>query len=495
MVSSMKASPGMVGSGSRRAIRLVAAAAVGLALTACADQNGSGSYRAYQAIPAETVALMQANGSDSHQPILIRTFKKEAELEIWKMRADGRYVHIKTFPMCRWSGQLGPKQREGDRQVPEGFYTITQGQMNPNSAYYLSFNVGYPNAYDKAHGFSGGSIMVHGDCSSAGCFSMTDAQIAEIYAIAREAFGGGQRAIQMQSLPFRMSAENLAKHRFDPNMKFWRELKEGADQFEVSGRETRVGVCDKRYVFGATPTDPAAKFDANFKCPEMSDNADLKAAVAAKQKQDNHKVAELVASGVKAVKLVYADGGQHPSFASSGARTSRPDALVRAPVEVAINEAGKPIPAVVQIAANKAAGSKTVAAVAAANSPPGVAAVAASASTTPVETSGRQSVAAAAVNPPAAAPAQVASPKAASTPAALTAIAASDTAAGAPAKKPVAAAAALAPPPVRELETQAPTAVVKPQASLLPSWLPRFGFGAKSPVPAEVSAYAPDPNH
>ncbi len=86
-------------------------------------------------------------------------------------------------------------------QVPEGFYTIAPGQMNPNSHYYLSFNVGYPNAYDRALGRTGGDIMVHGVCSSAGCFSMTDAQIGEIYAIAREAFNGGERAIQMQSYP------------------------------------------------------------------------------------------------------------------------------------------------------------------------------------------------------------------------------------------------------------------------------------------------------
>ena len=114
--------------------------------------------------------------------MLIRTYKKEAEFEIWKMKADGRYVLFKTFPMCRWSGQLGPKMAEGDRQVPEGFYKITPGQMNPVSQYYLSFNVGYPNAYDRAHGASGGSIFVHGACSSAGCFSMTDEQIDQIYA-------------------------------------------------------------------------------------------------------------------------------------------------------------------------------------------------------------------------------------------------------------------------------------------------------------------------
>ena len=333
--------------------------AAGLILGGCDEQRGgAGSYRAYQPIPSDALAQMQKIGTDAHQPILIRAFKKEAELEIWKMRADGEYALFKTYPMCRWSGQLGPKRREGDRQVPEGFYTITQGQLNPNSAYYLSFNVGYPNAYDKAHGYTGGSIMVHGDCSSAGCFSMTDEQIAEIYAVAREAFGGGQRAIQMQSLPFRMNAENLAKHRFDPNMRFWKQLKEGVDQFDVTKRETKVAICAQKYVFGATPADASARLDAALQCPPMNDDPGLKSAVADKQRQDETKVAQLVASGVKAVKLVYADGGQHPAFAESVTMLSRPEAAAKPPTEIAINEQGKPIPAVVQVAAAKAAPAK-----------------------------------------------------------------------------------------------------------------------------------------
>src|SRR5450631_1876271 len=207
--------------------------------------------RSLTPVSPKTVAEMEVIGSSRNAPILIRTYKKEAEFEIWKMKADGRYAYLKSYPMCRWSGQLGPKVREGDRQVPEGFYSITPAHMNPNSAYYLSFDVGYPNAYDRAMGHTGGSIMVHGICSSAGCYSMTDAQIAEIYAIARESFNGGQRAIQMQSYPFKMTAENLAKHRLDPNADFWKQLKNGSDHFEVAKTETAVLVCGKRYVFGA----------------------------------------------------------------------------------------------------------------------------------------------------------------------------------------------------------------------------------------------------
>ena len=304
-------------------------------------------------IPANVLALMKEKNTDAHKPILIRTFKKEAEFEIWKQQADGQYTLLKTYPMCRWSGQLGPKVREGDRQVPEGFYTITPGQMNPNSAYYLSFNVGYPNAYDRAHGYSGGSIMVHGACSSAGCFSMTDEQIAEIYAVAREAFGGGQRAIQMQSLPFRMTPENLAKHRFDPNMKFWKDLKEGSDQFEVSKQETKVAICDRRYVFGQAPTDGRSVKDGLAACPPMQADQQLTALVADKQKQDEAKVAELVASGVKPVRMVYADGGQHPEFAMKINDLSRPEALEQGPREIIVDEKGRPVPAAVQVAAGK----------------------------------------------------------------------------------------------------------------------------------------------
>ena len=335
--------------------RLAFVALAGASLAACQDTNVADNGRSSRPIPSNVLALMQEKGTDAHQPILIRTFKKEAEFEIWKMRADGQYTLLKTYPMCRWSGQLGPKTREGDRQVPEGFYTITPGQMNPNSAYYLSFNVGYPNAYDRVHGYTGGSIMVHGACSSAGCYSMTDDQIAEIYAIAREAFGGGQRAIQMQSLPFRMSAENLAKHRFDPNIKFWKELKTGADQFEVSKQETKVAICSSRYVFGSTPVEGRRIGDAAEACPPMQEDDQLKALVSAKQQQDDARVAELVASGVKPVKLVYADGGQNPEFASKVTELSRPEAVEAGPTEIVIDEKGRPVPTAVQVAAARPA--------------------------------------------------------------------------------------------------------------------------------------------
>ncbi len=332
--------------------RLGAVCLAAAGLSGCNDAQNVSNARAWKPIPAETVALMNAKGSDSHQPIVIRAYKKEAELEVWKMKKDGQYTLLKTFPLCRWSGQLGPKVREGDRQVPEGFYAITPGQMNPNSNYYLSFNVGYPNQLDRALGHTGGMIMVHGACSSAGCFSMTDNQIAEIYAIAREAFGGGQRAIQMQSYPFRMTAENLAKHRLDPNMAFWKQLKTGSDHFEVAKREPAVGVCGKRYVFDAQAAN-GGQLDASSPCPALTEDPEIKALVAEKESADNAKVADLIAKGTKPVRITYADGGQHPDFAHVD-EVSRPEALEKGPVEVALDDKGRAAKKPATVAAAKA---------------------------------------------------------------------------------------------------------------------------------------------
>ncbi|MBV8850084.1 MAG: hypothetical protein JOZ16_10935 [Methylobacteriaceae bacterium] len=328
-------------------------------LAACQESPGLGSARAFQPIPPQTLALMSEKGTSKDAPMLIRTYKKEAEFEIWKKRTDGRYALLKTYPMCRWSGQLGPKVKEGDRQVPEGFYAITPGQMNPNSAYYLSFNVGYPNAYDRAHGATGGAIMVHGACSSAGCFSMTDQQIAEIYAIARESFAGGQREIQMQSYPFHMNAENFAKHRADPNIAFWKQLKEGADNFEVTKAEPRVGVCGRHYVFNASPETASQRLEADAACPPLKQDAEIASLVKDRQHQDEQKIAELTAGGVKAVRLVYADGGQHPDFFSKMPEVSRPDALAQGPVEIDLSDKKLAKSPALQLTAAKAAKTST----------------------------------------------------------------------------------------------------------------------------------------
>ncbi|MGO9769432.1 MAG: L,D-transpeptidase family protein [Roseiarcus sp.] len=354
----------------KRLFALSLTVAAGALAAACEDDLDAGSGRSLRPIPNETLALMDKIGTTESAPVLIRTYKQEAELEIWKMKSDGQYALLKSYPMCRWSGQLGPKTREGDRQVPEGFYTIAPGQMNPNSHYYLSFNVGYPNAYDRALGRTGGAIMVHGVCSSAGCFSMTDAQIGEIYAIAREAFNGGQRAIQMQSYPFRMTPENLAKHRLDPNMAFWKELKTGADHFEVTKSEPSVLVCGKHYVFGASAD---GEVEATQPCPTLQRDDQVEADVAAKESSDETAVAALVAQGVKPVRVVYQDGGQNAAFAGHENDVSDPEALASGPVEIPLDASGKPVPAVVKVASAdaqaKAAPAPATSPAAAANAP------------------------------------------------------------------------------------------------------------------------------
>ena len=327
--------------------------AVSLTVAACAWIAGcddsyldQGPGRSQQPISSATLEQMTKLDTTPSSPTLIRTYKKEAELEIWKMKSNGEYALLKTYPMCRWSGQLGPKKREGDMQVPEGFYPITPGQMNPNSHYYLAFNVGYPNAYDRAYGRTGGNVMVHGVCSSAGCFSMTDEQVADIYAIARDSFNGGQREIQLQSYPFHMTAENMAKFRLDPNIDFWKNLKNGSDYFEVRKTEPPVLVCGKRYIFGATAKDEVS---ASQPCPALKRDEAVDALVAEKAAKDDAKVAELAASGIKPVRLVYADGGQNPVFIGYK-DTSDPDALASGPQEIVLNDRAKSAPVVVKVA-------------------------------------------------------------------------------------------------------------------------------------------------
>ncbi|MGL5447976.1 MAG: L,D-transpeptidase family protein [Rhabdaerophilum sp.] len=292
-----------------RAVAMAGVLSGALVLAGCNDDAYlPRNSRHWVALSPEIQNKMSELGLSKSSPILIRAFKKESELEVWKADNSGAYKLLHTYPICRWSGQLGPKKVEGDRQVPEGFYSITPTMMNPNSSFYLSFNVGYPNTFDRQLGRNGSHIMVHGACSSRGCFSMTDRQIADIYAMARESFSGGQQAIQMQSLPFRLNAENLAKYRADENLPFWKNLKEGADHFEVTKREVQVAACNGKYRFGAVAADAAAA------CSTPASDDPVSVAVRQKAQQDEVRVAELTKSGAKALKRIYKDGDQHPSF-------------------------------------------------------------------------------------------------------------------------------------------------------------------------------------
>jgi len=279
-----------------RALLVPAAIAVAIALAGC---GGAPTVsRDMQPLSERVLAELKAKRMEKDSPILVRIFKEESELEVWKQDDSGRFALFRSYPICRFSGELGPKIKTGDRQAPEGFYTITPGLMNPNSSQYLAINTGFPNAYDRANGRTGSFLMIHGGCSSAGCYAMTDEQMGEIYALAREAFFGGQTSFQLQAYPFRMTPLNMARHRNSPHMAFWTMLKEGHDHFEVTRLEPRVGVCEKRYIFEAEST---ASFGPADRCPAYRVPEDIVAAVGEKQRRDEIETADLINRGIPSV--------------------------------------------------------------------------------------------------------------------------------------------------------------------------------------------------
>ncbi len=262
-----------------RAGLLIGAIGGAIALAGCTDSSigDFAPQHANRQLPPKIQQAMKAKGMNKTAPVMARVFKEEGKLEIWKQKTNGRYDLIASYDICKWSGKLGPKFTEGDRQAPEGFYTVRPSQMKPNSQYHLAFNIGYPNSYDRANGRTGSNLMVHGACSSAGCYSMTDQQIEEIYAFGRDAFQGGQTEFQVQAFPFRMTAANMARYRNDPNYEFWKMLKVGYDHFELTKVPPKVDVCDRRYVFNQIPVD-GQPFNPTGACPASSQPDSLKVA-------------------------------------------------------------------------------------------------------------------------------------------------------------------------------------------------------------------------
>lgn len=193
---------------------------------------------------------LAAHGLSAGAPVFIRIFKRDFELELW-MQRDGKFHRFAVYPICRWSGRLGPKTKQGDHQAPEGFYTVDAGALNPNSRWHRSFNLGYPNAFDRAYGRTGSLLMVHGGCSSIGCYAMTNPVIDEIWALITAALNNGQKRFQVQVFPFRMTDANLEGRSKGPLLGFWRNLKVGHDLFESELLPPRVSVCGKKYTFAS----------------------------------------------------------------------------------------------------------------------------------------------------------------------------------------------------------------------------------------------------
>lgn len=239
------------------------------ALAGCSQaiETTSNANAASSPLPKATQDLLLKKGMRIEAPIFIRIFKKESELEVWKQKDDGVFHLFKSYPICNFSGGLGPKLKQGDKQAPEGFYRVSRGQMNPNSKFHLSFNLGYPNAYDRSYKRTGANLMVHGDCRSAGCYAMTDALVEEIYALAREAFEGGQPAFDVHAYPFRMTSENLQSHRKSRWYKFWKDLKKGHDDFESTRIPPAIKVCERRYHVNPAFADIDYRIDPAGPCP------------------------------------------------------------------------------------------------------------------------------------------------------------------------------------------------------------------------------------
>jgi murein L,D-transpeptidase YafK len=229
-------------------------------------------------VRSATLQHMQNLDIDRAAPILIRIYKEERTLEVWKQNRTGTFALLKAYPICNFSGKLGPKLTEGDRQAPEGFYDITPNKMNPLSREYLAFNIGFPNAFDRSLRRTGSVLMVHGGCKSIGCYAMTDYQMEEVYGLLDEAFKGGQNKIQLEAFPFRMTEQNLARHAGDRNAPFWQMLKAGSDAFLAAGQPPTITVCGRHYVFNPLVTNKV--LDPSAPCPPGIDQSILAGGVA-----------------------------------------------------------------------------------------------------------------------------------------------------------------------------------------------------------------------
>lgn len=246
---------------------LLIAAITSLGGCSQAIETTSNANAANSPLPKATQELLLKKGMRVEAPIFIRIFKKESELEVWKQKDDGLFHLFKSYPICNFSGGLGPKLKQGDKQAPEGFYRVSRGQMNPNSKFHLSFNLGYPNAYDRSYKRTGANLMVHGDCRSAGCYAMTDALVEEIYALAREAFEGGQPSFEVHAYPFRMTDKTLRSYRKNKWYKFWKDLKKGHDEFEMTRKPPAIKVCERRYHVNPAFADIDYRIDPAGPCP------------------------------------------------------------------------------------------------------------------------------------------------------------------------------------------------------------------------------------
>ena len=209
-------------------------------------------------------------GFEPGAALLIRIFKETSELELWLKdhQDDGRFRLFETYSICKWSGKIGPKLSEGDRQSPEGFYAFSPWNLKSHSRNFRAIDIGYPNDLDEAMGRTGSDIQIHGGCGSTGCFAMTDERVDEIFRLTAAAFGGGQSEILVHAFPFRMTNGELAKRDKHPWISFWKNLKEIDEAFKSSRKLPKISICNNKYALNA-PARGAVKCKL-LKAPTIS---------------------------------------------------------------------------------------------------------------------------------------------------------------------------------------------------------------------------------
>jgi murein L,D-transpeptidase YafK len=220
------------------------------------------SYRNVQSARIDVkhtlAAMFRARGlAFPPSDVFLRAFKQEQVVELWaRSHPDAAYTHLRSYPMCVMPGRLGPKQREGDFQLPEGFYFIEV--FNPQSRYNLSLGLDYPNPADRLRGGVeplGGDIFIHGGCASEGCIPLDDRSMQEVYWLAVEARAAGQRRIPVHIFPTRLSEEGVRwldrVYAPDPATRaFWTDLRSGFDFFETRRQVPYIAVLEGgRYEF------------------------------------------------------------------------------------------------------------------------------------------------------------------------------------------------------------------------------------------------------
>lgn len=234
----------------KQTLSLLALGLLSVHISAVELPSSSRSQNAILRVEASLQSSLAKKGLEYGAPLFIRIFKEPGVLEVWLESTDKTFTLFNTYSICSFSGDLGPKLKQGDQQSPEGFYFVNPGRLNPWSQFHLSFNLGYPNRYDRHHRRTGSALMVHGNCVSIGCYAMTDPFIDEIYALANAALAAGQPFFRVHSFPFKLEPGKLDQYKAHRWYDFWHNLQEGYLHFEQNKIPPNVTVKNGRYAFG-----------------------------------------------------------------------------------------------------------------------------------------------------------------------------------------------------------------------------------------------------